>query len=119
MRHRRRPWLAVAFLIGFTSVALATVAQEAVLAALERDLELEQVFVATLRAIDDTTLAQILRGWGPGRAEEFLGRAPDEGRRRADRVTSAWWTGGGTHAVRWRLVDTEVQSKSSVRRAAP
>ena len=42
MRHRRRPWLAVAFLIGFTSVALATVAQEAVLAALERDLELDR-----------------------------------------------------------------------------
>jgi len=29
MRHRRRQWLAVAFLIGFTSVALATVAPEA------------------------------------------------------------------------------------------
>ena len=105
MRHRRRPWLAVAFLIGFTSVALATVAQEAVLAALERDPELVQVFVATLREIDDTTLAQILRGWGPGRAEEFLGRLAarshsDELRRKAAAVLTALRQPGGRDAAR-------------------
>jgi hypothetical protein len=47
-------------------------AQQRVLEAFERDPEIEDVFSRTLAAIDDATLARMLRGMGGSRAEEFM-----------------------------------------------